>query len=90
MRGVSGRSALPSLALFVIGAVALRFGPGDLLTAFSALFVSLLACLGLVPWLAWALLLGLRIASARRHRDAALVARRHRAGLGHTGMRSPR
>jgi putative ABC transport system permease protein len=78
--------ALPSLVLFVIGAVALKFGPDTLVTAFSALFVCLLACLGLVPWLAWALLLILE----RRLRDGAVLPlwllAGTRRGLGRTGI----
>ena len=78
--------ALPSLALFAIGALALQFGPDNLLTAFSALFVCLLACLGLVPWLAWALLLMLE---RRLHGGAVLplwLLAGTRRGLGRTGI----
>lgn len=78
--------ALPSLVLFGIGALALKLGPDNLITAFSALFVCLLACLGLVPWLAWALLRMLE----RSLRDGAVLPlwllAGTRRGLGRTGI----
>ena len=78
--------AQPSLLLFGIGALALKFGPDHLITAFSALFVCLLACLGLVPWLAWLLLRGLEW----RLRDGTVLPlwllAGTRRGLGRTGI----
>ncbi len=78
--------ALPSLLLFGLGALALKLGPDNLVTAFSALFVCLLACLGVVPWLAWMLLRGLE----RNFRDGPVLPlwllAGTRRGLGRTGI----
>lgn len=78
--------AWPSLILFGIGALALKFGPDNLPTAFSALFACLLACLGLVPWLAWGML---RVLEARIRDGAVLplwLLAGTRRGLGRTGI----
>ena len=50
---------LMALLLFVLGVAILKLGPENLSNAFVALFICLIAALGLVPWLAYGVLLGL-------------------------------
>ncbi|MGE4072056.1 MAG: ABC transporter permease [Lysobacterales bacterium] len=78
--------ALPSLLLLALGAALLKLGPENLGNAFVALFICLIAALGLVPWLAYGMLLlmesGLR---GGRVLPQWLLAGSRR-GLGRTGI----
>jgi putative ABC transport system permease protein len=78
--------ALPSLLLFIGGLIGLYYGPQTLIGAFVALFACLLACLGLVPWLAYGLL---RVLERRVNRGPVLpiwLLAGTRRGLGRTGI----
>jgi putative ABC transport system permease protein len=78
--------ALPSLLLFALGVAILKLGPENLGTAFVALFICLIAALGLVPWLAYGALLGLeRMLRKARVLPQWLLAG-SRIGLGRTGI----
>ena len=78
--------ALPALLLFALGVALLNLGPESLGNAFVALFICLIAALGLVPWLAYGVLLGLeRVLGQARVLPQWLLAGSRR-GLGRTGI----
>ena len=78
--------ALPALLLFALGVALLKLGPENLSNAFVALFICLIAALGLVPWLAYGVLLGLeRVLGQARVLPQWLLAGSRR-GLGRTGI----
>lgn len=78
--------ALPSLILFILGGTLLHLGPDDLITAFVALFMGLIGCLGLVPWLAHSLLMILEKQFAGASVLTLWLLAGSRRGLGRTGI----